>query len=72
MMRLDEFLARVIAARKLNANLADMSAAPGMVFQLPEEFWRREIPEAEFLIGALKAFDVYQTVCEFHEEEEGE
>ena len=66
-MRLDEFLARCLAARQM-----------GLVFdkhgmKLPEELWRQCMPDAEFIVGALMAFDLHQTIAEFHlAKDEGE
>ena len=67
MMRLDEFLARVLAARKMGL----INDPHGM--RLPFDLWRQALPDAEFIIGALMAFDHRQTVARFYEaEEEGE
>ena len=66
-MRLDEFLARVLAARKMDL----IEDKYGM--RLPEELWRQAMPDAEFIVGALFAFDLHQTVREFYAaEDEGE
>ena len=65
-MRLDEFLARCLAARKMSL----IEDPHGM--RLPFELWRQALPEAEFIVGALIAFDLHQTITEFHEAEEGE
>ena len=66
-MRLDEFLARVLAARKMGL----IKDSHGM--HLPEELWRQAMPDAEFIVGALIAFDHRQTVARFYEaENEGE
>ena len=51
-MRLDEFLARCLAARKMHL----IKDPHGM--RLPEDLWRQCMPDAEFVIGALKAFDL--------------
>ena len=63
-MKLDEFLARCMAARMLGLT----EDVHGM--KLPEEFWRQAMPDAEFIIGALMAFDHRQTVARFYEAEE--
>ena len=66
-MRLDEFLARCLAARKMGL-IEDKYGV-----RLPEELWRQAMPDAEFVVGALFAFDLHQTVREFYaEHEEGE
>jgi hypothetical protein len=66
MMRLNEFLARCMAARKMG--LAE--DVYGM--KLPEELWRRAVLDAEFLVGALMFFDQVDIVHRYHEAEEGE
>ena len=63
-MRLDEFLARCLAARKMGL----IKDPNGM--RLPDDLWRPELPDAEFIIGALMAFDHRQTVARFYEAEE--
>lgn len=65
-MRLDEFLARVLAARKMGLT----NDTYGM--KLPEELWRQAMPDAEFLVGALMFFDQIDVVRHYHEAEEGE
>ena len=66
-MRLDEFLARCLAARKMGL----IKDPNGM--RLPDDLWRQALPDAEFIVGALMAFDLQQTVSRFYEaEEEGE
>ena len=66
-MRLDEFLARCLAARKMGP-IKDPHGT-----RIPEELWRQAMPDAEFIVGALIAFDHRQTVARFYEaEEEGE
>ena len=55
-MKLDEFLARCLAARKLK-RIKDPYG-----IQLPFELWRQALPDAEFVVGALMAFDLQQTV----------
>ena len=57
MMRLDEFLARCLAARKMGL-IKDPHG-----IRIPEELWRQAMPDAEFLVGALMAFDLMQTVA---------
>ena len=66
MMRLDEFLARVLAARMLGLT----EDTYGM--KLPEEFWRQAMPDAEFLVGALMFFDQIEIVRHYYETEDGE
>jgi hypothetical protein len=59
-MRLDEFLARCMAARKMGL-IEDKYGA-----RIPEDLWRQAMPDAEFIVGALFAFDLHQTVCQFY------
>ena len=59
-MRLDEFLARCLAARKMGL----IQDPHGM--RLPFDLWRQCLPDAEFIVGALVAFDLHQTVHEFY------
>ncbi len=66
MMRLDEFLARCMAARKMHLT----KDTYGM--RLPEELWRQAMPDAEFLVGALMFFDQIDIVRHYHEAEDGE
>ena len=66
MMRLNEFLARVLAARKMGLT-KDMY---GM--RLPDELWRQAELDAEFLVGALMFFDQIEIVRSYHEAEEGQ
>lgn len=66
-MKLDEFLARCLAARKMRL----VKDPHGM--KLPEELWLQAMPDAEFIVDALIAFDLHQTIVEFYsEQEEGE
>ena len=66
-MRLDEFLARCLAARQLQLKFDTHGA------RIPENLWRQCMPEAEFIVGALIAFDHRQTVARFYEaEDDGE
>ena len=67
-MRLNEFLARVLAARKM----ALIKDPHGM--RIPEDLWRRFLPDADFIVGALMTFDHMQTVARYHEsdDEDGE
>ena len=65
-MRLDEFLARALAARKMG--LAE--DVYGM--KLPDELWRRAALDAEFLVTALIFFDQIEIVRSYHKAEEGE
>jgi hypothetical protein len=59
-MRLDEFLARCLAARKMGM----IEDPHGM--RLPFNLWRQALPEAEFIVGALTAFDLQQTLDLFY------
>jgi hypothetical protein len=66
-MTLEEFLARAIAARKLHL-LADPHGT-----LLPEDLWRQCLPEAQFLIGAIDAYELRRQVLAYYDdEEEGE
>jgi hypothetical protein len=66
-MKLNEFLARCLAARKMRL----VKDPHGM--KLPEDLWVQAMPEAEFIVDALIAFDLHQTVCEFYQaEDDGE
>ena len=66
-MKLDEFLARVLAARKMRLIKDPRGKA------LPEKLWRKCLPDAEFIIGAIMAFDMQRMVERFHmAEDEGE
>jgi len=66
-MKLDEFIARCIAARKMK-----LVKDPHGI-RLPDDIWRQALPDAEFIVGALIAFDLHQTVVEFYtEQEDGE
>lgn len=65
-MKLDEFLARALAARMLGLT----EDVYGM--KLPEEFWRQAAPDAEFLVTALIFFDQIEIVRHYHEADEGE
>lgn len=60
-MRLDEFLARCLAARKMKL----IEDPHGIL--LPFDLWRRSLPEAEFIIGALHAFDLQQAVARYYD-----
>jgi outer membrane receptor for Fe3+-dicitrate len=63
-MRLDEFLARCLAARKMK-RIEDPYG-----IRLPFEQWRQALPDAEFVVGALMAFDLQQTVTRYYADEE--
>jgi hypothetical protein len=66
-MKLDEFIARCIAARKMK-----LVKDPHGI-RLPDDIWRQALPDAEFIVGALIAFDLHQTVVEYYtEQEDGE
>jgi hypothetical protein len=59
-MTLEEFLARMLAARKMRL-IKDPQGK-----RLPEELWRKCLPDAEFIIGAIMAFDMQKMVERFH------
>ena len=63
-MRLDEFLARCLAARKLGF-IEDPHGS-----RISEKLWRKFMPDAEFIVGALIAFDHRQTVSRYYEAED--
>jgi hypothetical protein len=63
-MRLVEFLARCLAARKMK-----LIKDPYGV-QLPDELWIQAMPEAEFVLGAIQAFDFQEVVQRYHEADE--
>ena len=65
-MKLDEFLARVLAARKMGL----IKDTYGM--KLPDYLWRQALPDAEFLVTALMFFDQVDIVRRYHGAEEGE
>jgi hypothetical protein len=68
-MSLEEFLARVLTARKMK-----MTADPQGVL-LPDDLWRRRLPEAQFIVGALHAYELRKAVLSFHmaaDEDDGE
>jgi hypothetical protein len=66
-MSLEEFLARALAARKMKL----ITDPQGIL--LPEDLWRQALPEAEFIVGAIKAYELRKTVLSFYEvEDEGE
>ena len=65
-MRLDEFLARALAARKMGL----VDDVYGM--KLPDYLWRQALPDAEFLVGALIFFDQIEIVRSYHDEDVGE
>jgi hypothetical protein len=62
-MTLYEFLARCLAARKMGL-IKDKRG-----IQLPDEIWMQAIPEAEFIIGAIKQYELLEIVQRFHEDE---
>ena len=63
-MRLDEFLARCLAARTLRFSRDPHGSL------IAERIWRQYMPDAEFIIGALMAFDHRQIVARFYEAED--
>jgi hypothetical protein len=65
-MRLVEFLARCLAARKMK-----LIKDPYGV-QLPDELWMQTMPEAKFVLGAIEAFDLQEVVQRYHEGEDGD
>ena len=65
-MKLDEFLARVLAARKMG-----LTKDPyGM--KLPDELWQQAKPDADHLVIALMFFDQIDIVRRYHDEDVGE
>jgi len=65
-MKLVEFLARCLAARKMK-----LIKDPHGV-QLPDELWMQAMSEAEFVLGAIEAFDLQEVVQRYHEAEDDE
>ena len=65
-MRLDEFLARALAARKMGL----VDDVYGM--KLPDDLWWQMKPDADHLIAALTFFDLFDIVRHYHGTEEGE
>lgn len=63
-MRLDEFLARALAARKMGL-IKDRYGS-----KLPDELWRQCQADALFLVDALITFDHRQIVSRFYEADE--
>jgi hypothetical protein len=63
-MRLDEFLARCLAARKVKR----VNDPHGIL--LPEARWRPHLEEAQFILGAIQAYDLREIVIKYHETEE--
>lgn len=63
-MRLDEFLASALAARKMGLTQDPHGA------KLPDDLWRQCLADALFLVDALIAFDHRQTVSRFYEADE--
>jgi hypothetical protein len=65
-MSLEEFLARAIAARKMKL----IKDPQGIL--LPEDLWRQALPDAQFVIGALHAYELQKTVLSYHDDDEDE
>jgi hypothetical protein len=62
-MSLEEFLARAIAARKMH-----LFKDPNGTL-LPEDLWRQSLPDAQFIIGAIDAYELRKEVIAFYEDE---
>jgi hypothetical protein len=62
-MSLEEFLARALAARKMG-----LIADPQGIL-LPEDLWSQCLPDAEFIIGALHAYELRKVVLTYYENE---
>ncbi len=65
-MRLVEFLARCLAARKMGL-IKDTRGV-----QLPDEFWMQALPDAEFVLEAIRQYELAEIVRSYHGAEEGE
>jgi len=65
-MKLVEFLARCLAARKMKL-IQDPHGQ-----RLPDELWIQALPEAEFVVGAIQAFELLEVVQRYHEAEDDE
>jgi hypothetical protein len=63
-MSIEEFLARALAARKMG-----LIADPQGIL-LPEDLWSQCLSEAEFIIGALHAYELRKTVLAYYENED--
>jgi hypothetical protein len=63
---LAEFLARCLAARKMGLIKDERG------IQLPDELWMQAIPEAEFVLEAIKQYELHEIVRRFHEGREDE
>jgi hypothetical protein len=61
-----EFVAHCLAARKM-ALVKDRNGA-----RLPEELWMQCVPEVEFVLEALRQWEIHEVVRRYHESEEGE
>ena len=59
-----EFLARALAARKMGL----VKDPQGIL--LPEDLWTQCLPEAEFIIGAIEAYELRKMVLSFHTAED--
>jgi hypothetical protein len=65
--KLEEFLARALAARKMRPAKDPHGA------RLPDNLWRQCLPEAEFITSTILAFQLRQEVLRFYmSDEEGE
>jgi hypothetical protein len=65
-MSLEEFLARMLAARKMGL----IKDPQGIL--LPDDLWRQALPDAEFIVGALHAYELRKTVRRYHYAEDDE
>ena len=65
-MRLDEFLARRLAARKMRL-IKDRHGS-----RLSDELWLKAMPEAEFIIEAMQNYELLEIVRRHYEAEDGE
>jgi hypothetical protein len=65
-MSLEEFLARMLAARKIGL----IEDPRGIL--LPEDLWKQSLPDAQFVLGAIQAYEIQKVVLAFHDEDEGE
>jgi hypothetical protein len=63
-MSFEEFLARVLAARKMQL-IKDPHGQ-----RIPEDLWRKFLPDAEFIVGAIMAFDMQKMIERFHHAED--
>lgn len=64
MMSLQEYLARVLTARKMK-----LIHDPNGV-QLPDHLWQRRLSDAKFIVGAIETYHLYRITHNFHMEDE--